>query len=709
MKRFLISIAAILALATTTAKACGYEDQSMSYYMFSYCDNSFSANYSNAMNKFWQDYCKKDYCPGIEELIKTATRKNDTPMKIYLQYLKKYDDVQTVLGDRWDYPTEAQIAQSKKELRSIVSTAAMNLKGKYGNRWALLLMRANMCLNDHQANIAFYNKNVKQYANDCYKDMMRNIYARDLLLTGKKQEAWNIYAEQNDQQSLLWSVRKFTNLAGIKTICAEDANAPVLNFLVQTYVNRIQALIEESSGGNVEEGYEVMPYLDFRNVIWGKAYAQVSANQKKEFNDFIAFAKQMANGGKTNVPCMWMSAASLVNYFMEDYKEAKSCIDKAMGMKGTEAMKNNARRIRMLVEPTVADIKSESFKSFMATELRWLDSQVKGDESSAEAEARERIIRHGLAELYKSRGDENLHIALCAVTDFHGYDRNSEWYGGRFDYSSPSFRLMDKMTAKEIGQYFAMIDGAADPLAQYLSEKLSPRYNANFRNDLIGTKLLAENRLADALPYLKKVDMKYLESQAISYFAAHRNFKKPYWEGLQLIGAPMWDDNGELRKNSLKSNVKVDFCNEVVALLNQYGIANNDARKNIAYQLANCYYQASYKGRCWYITHYGQSVTDEQNPKEANFPELARKYLAEAASSTDANLKMTALFAQVSMAPDEWVTYDYDENYDLVPHIQRGSKQYASLKALDSYTREVGFEKSFISKCDVIKQFRKSR
>lgn len=697
MKRFLISIAALLSLASS-ASACGYEDNSASYYMFSYCDNTFSDNYYAAMDKFWENYSNKQYRPGLDELIKVAVDKKDMAMKTYLEYLKTYDEIVNQVQQTWSYPTAAELAQRKTQLRGIVSVAQKNLNGKYGNRWALLFMRANMLLDDHQANITFFTKNTKQYPDDCYKDMMRNIYARDLLLTGKKQQAWNIYAEQNDQQSLLWSVRKFTNLAGIKTVCQENPNAPVLNYLVQTYVNRIQTTIDARESD--------CPYIDYTNVAWGKAYAPISANQNLEFKNFVAYAKQMAQGGKTKVPCMWMSAASLVSYFTGDYNEAKACIDKAMDMKGTDAMKNNARRIRMMVEPAVTNIQSAEFKAFMATELRWLDSQVKSNEGCPEAEARERIIKHGLAEQYLRRGDASMHLALCAVTDFNDYDKFSDWYGGRFNYSSPSFSIINKMTAAEAQQYFAMLEKAGDPLQQYLSAKLSPRYDANFRNDLLGTKLIAENRPADALPYLRKVDHKYLENQAIAYYASQRNYNQPYWNGFQSCDAPMYDDEGNLAKVSLKTNIKVDFCEELISTLNKYGAADADSRKFIAYTLANLYYQASYKGQCWFLTHYGQSIMDEQNPKEANLPEIARKYLAEAASSNSTNLKMSALFAQVGIAPDQWVTYDYDDNYDLVAHVQRNSQQYKALKALDDYTNQVGFEKAFISNCDVIAQFR---
>lgn len=701
MKRFLISLSVLFSFYAG-ANACGYEEESDRYYMFSYCDNSFRDKYESAMDEFWKVYCNKDYRPWHEELVKAANAKNDVAMKLYLRELGKYDEISQQVQNTWEYPTALELSKRKETLRSIVNVAKANLNGKYGSHWALLVMRANMLLNNHQDNIQFFTTKAKAYPNDCYKDMMRNIYARDLLLTGKKQQAWNIYAEQNDQQSLLWSVRKYTNLAGIKTLCAENPNAPVLNFLVQTYVNRIQSLVNESEN--------VFPYLDYSNIIWGKAYAQVSSNQMQEFKDFIAFSKQMAQSGKSKVPCMWMSAASLVNYFIHDNKQAKSCIDMAMNMEGTEAMKDNARRIRMLVEPTVVNVKSNEFKSFIAKELRWLDSKADKAVDSDEWNARERIIKHSIAAEYDRCNEQSYVMALHAISDFNSSDRWAEnkTADDCFDYSSYSFCMIDKLTAKEIEQHFKAIDdNTKDPLSQYLSEKLSARYSENYRNDLIGTKLIAENKLAEAIPYLQKVQQKYLNSQAIGYYVYHRDYKTPFWNGFQSIDAPLYDDNGNLINYKLNGNVKVNFCKDILALKNKYGAANLETRKQIAYELATYYFQASYKGQCWFITHYGQSVGDEQNPKEANFPEIARQYLKDAVTSSDNALKTAAMFAQVSTSGDSWYSYEYDSNYNQVFKINYGSEQYSKLKALNNYVRTTGFEPEYISNCDVIAQFRK--
>lgn len=679
------------------------EDQSDKYYMFCFCKGTFRDKNVQEMDQFWKDYCKKDFRPWHDELVKAAKGKNDQAMLIYLQQNKIYNDICDELSNTWEYPTALQLSQRKQKLRGVLTVAKANLNTKYGSRWALLLMRANMLLNNHQENITFFTNTAKKYPNDCYKDLMRNIYARDLLLTGKKQQAWNIYAEQNDQESLLWSVRKFTNLAGIKSLCNENPNAPVINYLVQTYVNRIQSLVDEK-----ENGYAT--YLDYTNVIWGKAYAQVSSNQNQEFKGFVDYAKQMAQGGKTEVPCMWMSAAALVNYFMHDNQQAKLCIDKAMDMKGTQAMKDNARRIRLLIEPTVADVKSNQFKSFLANELRWLDSTIKDDDVSDISLARERIVKHAVASEYARRNDKTIELGLHAVADYNESLKWDDYYKGRYNYSSESFHVMKNMTAQEVQQYFNTLENnAGDPVVAYLSSKLSKRYNENFKNDLIGTKLIAENKLAEALQYLKKVDMNYLESQAIAFYAANRDYKTPAWEGYQSIDASMYDDEGELAKVSLNKNVKVEFCKDVIDMQNRYTAADADVRKQIAYQLATAYFQASYKGQCWFITHYGQSCMDEQNPKEADFPKIAHKYLDEAATSADSRLKSEALLGLVGIAPDLWATEEYDDNYNLYWKINRNSVQYSALNKLDSHIKSTNSAPEYVSNCDVLLTFRKHR
>ncbi|MCF0192403.1 MAG: hypothetical protein HUK05_03095, partial [Prevotella sp.] len=591
MKKYIISLLLLFGLAPK-ADACLDENGNYHCYMFCYQDNTFRSNFDEATQKFWKDYCKTDYA-FESDMLDAAKKKNDVEMQSYLSQLSKYTDICNEVQELWSYPTAAELAARKSTLRSVVAACQSKLRGKYGSRWALLSMRANMLLNNHQANIAFWNNIGKNYRDDCYKDMMKNIYARDLLLTGKKKQAWNIYAEQNDQQSLLWSVRKFTNLAGIKSLCEEDVNAPVLNYLVQTFVNRIQSLIEE------DEGTFSCVYPD--NVIWGKAYAQLGADRVGEYRGFVAYASQIARGGKTQVPCMWMSAAALVNYFMHDYKAAKTCIDEAMLLNGTPAMKDNARRIRMLIEPTVANLQSNDFQNFMVQELRWLDSKVQENRDNRDWCVRQKIISIGLSNEFARRNNKNMVLAFDALCDYHNnaFDWNGNKLSECYDYSSKSFSAIDHYTSDEIIAYFKSVKQPANtPLAKYVSEKLMQQYSEDYINDVIGTKLLAENKLAEAIPYLKKVSQRYIDNQTIAYYVAHRDYKTPAWYGQQKIDAEEYDDNGNKIVYPLNGNVKVNFCNDVIALQNKFAIADFDVRKQLAYQLAGYYYQASFKGQC---------------------------------------------------------------------------------------------------------------
>ncbi|MCF0209206.1 MAG: hypothetical protein HUK07_07115 [Bacteroidaceae bacterium] len=348
----------------------------------------------------------------------------------------------------------------------------------------------------------------------------------------------------------------------------------------------------------------------------------------------------------------------------------------------------------------------------MVQELRWLDSKVQENRDNRDWCVRQRIISIGLSNEFARHNNKYMVLAFDALCDYHNnaFDWNGNKLSECYDYSSKSFSAIDRFTSDEIIAYFKSVKQPANtPLAKYVSEKLMQQYSVDYINDVIGTKLLAENKLAEAIPYLKKVSQRYIDNQTIAYYVAHRDYKTPAWYGQQKIDAEEYDDNGNKIVYPLNGNVKVNFCNDVIALQNKFAIADFDVRKQLAYELAGYYYQASFKGQCWFITHYGQSIRDEQNPKEANFPEIARNYLADAATSSNPQVRLAAMFGQVGAAPDLWREESYDENYNTIWVVYEYSKQYGYLSQLDSYLKTVDAIPDYISNCDVLKQFRKQR
>ena len=318
----------------------------------------------------------------------------------------------------------------------------------------------------------------------------------------------------------------------------------------------------------------------------------------------------------------------------------------------------------------------------------------------------------GLEPLFRGVGMDNAALALCALMSAENKDllmveqRNAEdsfdenynmVYGPWNEY----FCKMDSLTADRLANYYKYLTTAhSNAFETYCVQ--NTYHDADYFNDLIGTKLIAEGRFADAIPYLRKVSTSLLSKQLISVFASKRHFDTPRWFGKQYV-----DDGYEPVKVS--RNAKLDFCIDMTSRLSQYSLARegND-KQQMAYDLAVRYYQASCYGDCWYLTHYYRSIMDSARSWEKDFAAETVKYLNVAKQSNDMRLRYNSLYALAFVPVEPWATTEYDAsngyNEILVLHPQ--AAQYQALndlgmfalahpEAIDDYTR----------RCDVLRQF----
>lgn len=712
LKTFIISL---LAFNVSQAYSC-MSEPSERWYMYSFGSPEFSSYFQEENLKYWNGYCNSEepfYYAYMPAMKKAANAKNDAPMLSYLNALEQYLNVADELSrDSWDYPTAEQLAKRKQTLTDILSTCRQHRSGQLADRWLLLEMRANMMSGNYSENVALWRTRGEKASAGYVKEMMRNVYANALLNTGDKVGAWNIYAGQNDNQSLLWSARKYTNLAGIKELHSRYPDAPVHKFLLEKYVNSVQDVVdmyndnlhhklryveEPDIYGTSGTGWDEA-YAYYWNDISGKAYAQIDKDYMKEITEFIAFSDSVARLKATVNPCMWETASALCSYFLGYYAQARERIGNAMAMNADRDTKDMARRIRMLIATSSDDIASSEFKSFITKELAWLDGEIEKKESNILTNARDRILNLGLARNYEGQHncDMTRLVALC-----RDYVRAHEDYV----LSSMTQDIYPNKSADIMRLFSTLRNPGNDPLAQYVASKVV--LSDDFKNDILGTKLLQEGKWEQALPYLKRVSMRYLNSQAIAFYAARRNYKIPAWNGFQTVG----DNNYEETQKpvSLQRNVKVDFCNDMIRLANEAKTATQRRKERIALEEAVALYQASRFGQCWYIAQYGFS-NYEEHPVAAD--ELAGKAIArlhQCEKSADPKVRAAALFALVYAAPDKWKTEEWDWSNDkLNLFIHRNSAQYAALNRLNNFlAANPSARLPEISRCDVLKQWRK--
>lgn len=656
------------------------------YYMMDVAPSIGDTEYfTNQFDKFWQNYMNEDnigYRWSKDRIMETAKNKGDNDMVAYLTQLNAFLDICDQLQETWTYPTKEQLAARKTTLQNM-KTAADNYRGaRLRSQYALLAMRANMLLKDHQANLAYWKSKAGNLPDNIYKEMMRNIYAGALFHTGNKKEAFEIYAEQGDQVSIRWAMRKYRNLAGIQNIYSENPNAATLYYLVQDFVNNVQESIDTDDP-------EWIKNLDRVQIKAGEAL------------QFVEFAEKAAANSAVSDQCLWKTAAALTTYLLGNRKQAAQAIEQAMKLNGAQRTKDNARCVRLLVLASDPGVKGK----LLRTEMEWLDAKVaaEGKDDYCFTNARDRILHQSLIERYQHTGNKEMEWAVNCLGDFRDIE-DENWNS---HYSSAFNIVLDSMDASQLKKYYAFITAShKDPLESYVTGKIYK--DANYFNDMIGTKLLAQNAFEEAIPYFEKIPLSFFCSQNICYYAANRDWTVPRW--LKRQHMPESANEGP-NSGKLTENKKLKFCQEMIDLKSRHDLAANGLERNkLAYQLAVRYLQASLHGDCWYLTGYGWSSYGELMPWQANFEKLAADYLSENKTVSDFNLRTESLFALAYLAYDgPWAETSYDwqteqTNYDPRP----GTHQFKALTELSQFARQNASRMpAYVTKCDVLKQFRK--
>lgn len=700
MKKFLV-ISLLLLFLAAPAGACVYLGRPH-YYVFSVFNRDLMGNtYDRRVDKFWEDYTgESDIHWDVEALssvdysalkksnnviIKKILAKRDSEALAYVKQLSAYLEAcgsARELGEDWEYPTREELAAQARELGAI-RKAALAYKGyRFRPQYALLVMRTFMLQQSYASIKEYWMTTGSKLPESVYKDMMKGIYAGALYHTGSRDVACRLYAELGDMQSLKWCVRDMRNLEGIKKEYAANPNSPTLIFLVQDFVNNAQETLDHNSDP------ETMQYIEATGI-----YA-------KEVAGFIEFAKQVEAEGKTEVPALWHSASGFLHFFRGDYYTAQMMLEEAQNLAGTPRMKDNARACRLIVLAHDEFIGGTPNYDNITAEMQWLSSMISDDDPHYE-EVMQRLIYHELVPLLRENNKSMLATALLAWGHENGYE------GYHDDYKA----AIESLSAMQLINYKRYVDSPATNSFERMVLSNHKSFEGQEElNDLIGTKYLREGQFAQAIPYLEKVSMGYISKQSISRYAAARDFKRDRWFGRQVVDRN-WEDMARGATATLKSNAKLLYCRDMVNLLAQYDAATGEERLALAYTLASRYYQASYRGDCWYLAHYGVSSMDEPKDYEMDFGLEAKRYLREAKGSTNFELRQKSLYALAFITQGQYgescVMSSYDWNLNATTYsLNRDVENYDPMLDLYRfYQANTNQAASYVSKCDYLRRF----
>ena len=693
----------MLLFGILPAAACISEAPTHNAYLFSVYDNALMENnpFTDKVNRYWRNYVgsSEDYfdCVGDSTLIiNTARKKGDLETAAYLHLLYKYIAASSAIYNGWDYPTKEQLNYYHRVLRDMLA-ASRSYRGKrLRSQYALMQMRALFAQKSYMAAANVWAKNQNTLSPSVFRDLMRNLYAGCLLRMNQKRQAVEIYAEQQDFASLKFCVRNYRNLAGIKSVYAQNPNSATLVYLVQDFVNNAQEtfdLFESKAPKWLADNN------DSTKIGWLKEIDR-KAIYRQEALEFVAFAQQVVAEGKTKTPCLWQTAIGCIHHVLGDTQSAEKELKAALNMAGTSRMKANARAI-YAVNSVSVNHPDNAYLNWIAQEMDWLKA-----ESKKEIDGRynhyndvlDRLIFNNLVPALRKAGMGNLSLALIAS------QQSNLWYSGEY------FDELQKLSADQLVDYVKWCKKQSDNALETYGRHHAPS-NDNYYNDLVGTRLLACARWAEAIPYLEKVDNSFLSDQGIAPYAKKMDFNADRWITDQKL-----DRNEKNNDVKLTANKKIDFCKQMIQEEAKYRLMRNglDKRRQ-AYKLASLYYQASYEGDCWWLTQYGVSCTQDSalvGTKDfvAETIRLLNAALAPKWNKKEEkrafDLQQKTVYALAFTRHDPMLTLSYDENYNEIATYQPHSRQYLAMQRLldfsNRYPQQIA---PYISRCDVLKKF----
>lgn len=720
MKKSIIAVCLLTTIPTCKPLACISEGPTHNRYMFSvfHRDALDGPTYLADINSYWIDYCQGKikqsyyeqftnsfYANHSEEILKIAQAKGDNAMVTYLKLLNRYISVCDLFTiDGWHYPTKQEIAERKQKALAILAAAKVYRGSKLKQQYVLLQMRLNMILGYNIANANLWNNTAKKFTKTCWRDAMQNIYARALYKSGKRLAACDQYAVSGDMASIKRVIGNYRSLAGIKTIYQQSPNSPSLNYLVQDFVNNVQETLDtKPEDANDTEWFDL---IDAKRIY------------RKEALEFVNFANTVGNANKSKYPCLWLSAAAMVNYLLGNQQQAMNEAAQAINANGTPRMRDNARAIRMLITTRSSQL-DDNYTAYLLGELRWLDSKIKTERHNPSvydnhySDVKDRVIHKGIEPLFVKSGKPLVALAVCDMmrkeeNDYYrkvdnldereGYNRYqlmTHWPGDEV------YVQMDSLTANQLLSYYKYITSTpSNALEQYVVTRTFK--DEQYFNDLIGTKYMAEGRFSEAIPYLQDLTTEFMSNQAISIYEATRQYDIERWFHRQKT-----NDDWDFAK--VTTNKKLKFCKEMLTLQSQASIAREGAPlEDIAYKLATRFYQASCYGDCWWLTHHYKSVSDSARSWELDYAKEAIKYLTICKKSKDNAMRYNAIYALAFIPSDPWFTTSYDKNWNEVWLNRPESLQYKALQELNLFaTSHPTLVDQYTTRCDVLEKFRK--
>lgn len=257
-------------------------------------------------------------------------------------------------GERyWYYDDELpQYDLSISQVKTLDESAIRNCPDPdIRNRFLLQVMRKCFYVDDYQGCITLWERYGKQVPKSVLRKQCLNYYAGALRRIDRDAEAAIVYASIG-----FYDPRLHYDVEVLRKIYEKEPDSKAFEFMVQEFVN---TYFDKSSHVSYEPPYSYRhPHFYYTRDI-------------SKTNAFNALADEIVRGGKNQNPSLWVSAKAALAYINGDTVSAVRLINEAEKLRGTPAVRDNIRMMRLVFNSVRKDIDA-NYEAVVLPDLQWL-------------------------------------------------------------------------------------------------------------------------------------------------------------------------------------------------------------------------------------------------------------------------------------------------------------------------------------------------
>lgn len=545
----------------------------------------------------------------------------------FLILAKKCEERRFRRSDKWWYPTKAdlQFADMQEIIDEALSYNGVELRPRY----LLQVIRAAFTMGNYELCLQLWSDEIQEYPSSAVKTMCQDYIGGIYFRKKEYKEAIKYYVYNYDQsQSFWWCANNIaelnTELDRIKILYNYFPDSPELFLMVQDICRRAEVDINRKCRDEVK----IPEFIELRD-----------------------FALKVVADRKVKDPAAWQYTASFLTFVLGDSKLASKYLIKAEAMKGSSFTKESIGIFRVMFDAYTANYNT-SFEMRMLTHLQWLDNlivsnltdevverQMNGDvyvfrniKRYYYYDAMRKIVLSIMVPKYIEYNKPVKALLLTGmvserlrtITDYreHSQVLEGEEKPWNIDFYTDVFNLMDIVPVDDVIEYAKILNSRNDnSFDSFLARRCYS--NADYLNEIIGTKYMREANFKKAVEYLSKVSEDYEATLNISEYFLYDPFTDPF---IRKVSTP------------ITKNRKLDFATRMYDIEN---ITKNSLNKEFALESKYQYALGLIRSvnDCWALTGYEKSCCSTLKYKEwqNNLTQKAHQILNEVQSASSIN------------------------------------------------------------------------